>query len=62
VTNSDESLRKEKNMKPSLKYIFAAYAALIAAYMLAGKAQASSHLDGGAACESADWCLMSQLD
>lgn len=49
-------------MKPSLKYIFAAYAALIAAYMLAGKAQGSSHLDGGAACVSADWCLMSQLD
>ncbi len=51
-------------MKPSIKYIAAAYAVLIVATALTGKASAGTHSDGqgGAVCKGAGSCLVLELD
>jgi hypothetical protein len=56
--------RKEKPMKPSIKYIVAGYVALIAVNMFAGNASAGTLPDGngGAVCKGAGSCLVLQLD
>lgn len=55
---------KEKIMKPSIKYIAAAYAVLIGAYVFTGGASAGTHPDGngGAVCKGSGSCLVLQLD
>lgn len=51
-------------MKPSIKYIAAGYAALIAAHAFTGNASAGTIPDGngGAVCKGAGSCLVLQLD